>query len=170
MNADPPSSTPVVYLGDAARDAEFVRTLAQRYRVYAPSGTEETQPIGEFVRGMVGGPAHVIAEADASPSVCWLAILEPALVQSLVLVRPTFGDDSDLLERLGEIRVPTLVLCGASDKPGAGQLVVQRVPDSYRVVVYAPATACARFAELAMEFFERGDRFVVAESAAGRGR
>ena len=62
---------------------------------------------------------------------------------------------------------------GAADEvisPQAGHVFVQRIPNSYRILVYdaahsLPVSACAQFVALATDFIERGDRFVVAERA-----
>jgi pimeloyl-ACP methyl ester carboxylesterase len=80
--------------------------------------------------------------------------------------------NADLLERLGEIAAPTLVLWGTADEilsPDAGQIYVQRIPDSYRVLIYGaahslPVAACHQFVALATDFIERGERFVVART------
>jgi pimeloyl-ACP methyl ester carboxylesterase len=81
--------------------------------------------------------------------------------------------NADLLERLGEIATPTLVLWGTADEvlpPEAGQIYVQRIPVSYRILIYGaahalPVAACRQFVSLATDFIERGERFVVAEPA-----
>ncbi len=180
--------------------------------------------MAEFVRGVVGGPAHVIAESAGGAAGCWLAVLEPSLVQSLILVAPAafagtshappptspeamearlFGKtpawteapteadraarqrnastnaarlrpadrNAELLERLSEISVPTLVLWGTADEvipPDSGQLYWQRIPNSYRILIYGaahslPVAACRQFVALTTDFIDRGDRFVVAE-------
>jgi pimeloyl-ACP methyl ester carboxylesterase len=74
-----------------------------------------------------------------------------------------------LLERLSEIGAPTLVLWGTADEivpPEAGQVYVQRIPTSYRMLVYGaahslPVAACRQFVALATDFIDRGERFVV---------
>jgi pimeloyl-ACP methyl ester carboxylesterase len=165
---------------------------------------------------------HLVAESAGGAAGCWLAILEPELVSSLVLVAPgafagpshapppttpeemelrLFGPqpawseppleadraarqrnasansgklrpadgNAALLERLSEIAAPTLVLWGTADQvvpPDAGQLYVQRIPNSYRILVYGaahslPVAACRQFVALVTDFIERGERFVV---------
>jgi 4,5:9,10-diseco-3-hydroxy-5,9,17-trioxoandrosta-1(10),2-diene-4-oate hydrolase len=233
------AGAPVVYLhgaGGVFRNAAFMPALAERYRVLAPSrpgydgstgegasAREDAQVMAEFVRALVGEPVHLIAESAGSAAGCWLAILEPTLVQSLILVAPTafygpshapapaspeamelrlFGPrpawsdpptdadraarrrnaaanaarlrpadgNADLLERLGEIAAPTLVLWATTDEvlpPEAGHVFVQRIPTSYRILVYGaahslPVAACDQFVSLATDFMERGERFVVA--------
>jgi pimeloyl-ACP methyl ester carboxylesterase len=232
---------PVVYfhgVGGAFRNAGFMPALAERYHVFAPSrpgydgsrgasasAREEAEVMVEFIREVIGGPVHLIAESAGGAAGCWLAIDAPALVTSLILAAPTafarathappppasretmelrlFGPrpawsepptdadlsarqrnaaanaarlrptngNADLLERLGEISAPTLVLWGTADElmpPEAGQLFVQRIPNSYRILIYGaahslPVAACRQFVTLATDFIERGERFVVAE-------
>src|SRR5579872_1667082 len=90
---------PVAYFhgaGGLSRDAAFMSMLGQRYRMLAPSrpGTsasarDEAAEMAEFIRAKVpDGPVHVIAESAGGPAGCWLAVLEPALVKSLILVAP----------------------------------------------------------------------------------
>jgi pimeloyl-ACP methyl ester carboxylesterase len=105
------AATPVVYFhgaGGVFRNAAFMYALGQRYRMLAPSrpgydgstGTcasarEEAEVMAEFIRGSVNAPVHVIAESAGGAAGCWLAVLRPALVQSLILVAPAaFADAS----------------------------------------------------------------------------
>ncbi len=233
---------PVVYLhgaGGVFRNAAFMPALGARYRVLAPSrpgydgstgacetARDEADVMADFMRTMVGGGAHVIAESAGGAAGCWLAILYPDVVSSLTLVAPTafagathapppasaeamevrlFGatpawsepptdadraarqrnaqanatrlrspnGNADLLQRLGEITAPTLVLWGTADEvvpPEIGQTYVQSIPNSYRILIYAaahslPVSACEKFVALVTDFIERGERFVVAEPA-----
>ena len=159
--------------------------------------------MADFIRTLVDGPVHLIGESAGGAAACWLAILEPGLVASLILVAPgafagashapppsspeameqrLFGTqpawsepptdadraarqrnasanaaklrpadgNADLLERLPEITAPTLVLWGTADQvisPQAGHVFVQRIPNSYRILVYdaahsLPVSAC----------------------------
>ena len=186
------SGTPVVYFhspGAARRDTDFIPALAQQYRVLSlsrpdysgssavcASAREDAQVMAKFIRTVVDGAVHLIAESDGGAVGCWLAILEPALVQSLILVAPTVfasasPEATELLERLGEITAPTLVLWGTADEvipPESGQIYLRRIPNSYRMLVYGaahalPVSACHQFVELAADFIQRGDGFVVAE-------
>ena len=237
---DAGAGTPLVYFhgaGGVFRNAAFLPALAERYRVLAPSrpgydgsiGTcssarEEAAVMAAFIRQTVGGAVHLIAESAGGAAGCWLAILEPELVASLVLLAPTafagpshapppatpeeidlrlFGprpawsepptaaDRADrqrnaqanaaklrpadrnrgLLEQLSEIAAPTLVLWGTADHvvpPEDGQVYVQRIPSSYRILVYGaahslPVAACRQFVALVTDFVERGERFVVTQ-------
>ena len=234
------SGTPIVYFhggGGVFRNAAFMPALAKQYRVIAPSrpgydgstgassgARDEAVVMAEFIRQVVDGPVHLIAESAGGAAGCWLAVLEPSLVQSLVLAAPAafagashapppsspeamelrlFGAapawsepptdadrasrqrnatgnaarlrspdrNTDLLERLSEISAPTLVLWGTADEvisSDGGQVYVQRIPNSYRILMYGaahslPVAACRKFVELVTDFIERGDRFVVAE-------
>ncbi len=53
--------------------------------------------------------------------------------------------------------------------PESGQLYVQRIPNSYRILIdgaahVLPISACRKFVELVTDFIEHGERFVVAEA------
>ena len=94
----------VVYFhgaGGVFRNAAFFEALGQRYRALAPSRPgydgstgmsasprDEAAVMAEFIRTVANGPAHVIAESSGGAAGCWLAILEPSLVESLTLVAP----------------------------------------------------------------------------------
>jgi pimeloyl-ACP methyl ester carboxylesterase len=233
---------PVVYFhgaGGVFRNAAFMPALGLRYRVLAPSrpgydgstgscatAREDAEVMAAFIRRLVDTPVHLIGESAGGAAACWLSLLEPDLVASLILVAPgafagashappaptpeameqrLFGTqpawteppteadraarqrnatanaaklrpahgNADLLDRLGEIIAPTLVLWGTGDEvisPEAGQLFAQRIPNSYRILVYGaahslPVSACRQFVALTTDFIERGERFVVAEPA-----
>ncbi|MBV9896458.1 MAG: alpha/beta hydrolase [Chloroflexi bacterium] len=95
---------PVVYFhgaGGVFRNAAFMPALGERFRVLAPSrpgfdgstgacasAREEAEVMAEFIRIVVGAPVSLIAESAGGAAGCWLAILEPSLVQSLILVAP----------------------------------------------------------------------------------
>jgi pimeloyl-ACP methyl ester carboxylesterase len=102
---------PIVYFhggGGVFRNADFMPTLAQHYRVVAPSrpgydgstGTcasarEDAEVMAEFIRKVVEGPVHLIAESAGGAVGCWVAVLAPELIESLVLVAPaTFAGAS----------------------------------------------------------------------------
>ena len=88
--------------GAPPEGASFVPMLAEHHRLLIPSrpGFDET-PIGScasvadvvnamagFIRKVVGGPAHVVAQSAGGAIGCWLAILHPDLVETLVLSAP----------------------------------------------------------------------------------
>ena len=95
---------PLVYFhgaGGVFRNAAFMPALAQQYRVLAPSrpgydgstgacqsAREEAEVMASFIRQVVGGAVHLVAESAGGAAGCWLAILEPELVTSLVLIAP----------------------------------------------------------------------------------
>src|SRR5216683_1253748 len=82
------AGTPVVYFhgaGGVFRNAAFIPALAQRYRVLSPSrpgydgstgvcstARDEAEVMALFIREVVGGPAHVIAESAGGAAGCWL--------------------------------------------------------------------------------------------------
>jgi pimeloyl-ACP methyl ester carboxylesterase len=82
--------------------AAFVPMLAERHRLLIPSrpGFDDT-PLGpcasvadvtdimaRFIRQVAGGKAHVVAQSAGGAIGCWLAILHPDLVETLVLSAP----------------------------------------------------------------------------------
>lgn len=98
---------PVVFLhgagGAPPHGVSFVAMLGEHHRLVLPSrpGFDET-PIGhcqalrdvvdviaEFVKTIAGGKAHVVAQSLGGAVGCWLAILYPELVESLVLSAPS---------------------------------------------------------------------------------
>ncbi|MBO0685112.1 MAG: alpha/beta hydrolase [Candidatus Dormibacteraeota bacterium] len=87
--------------GGVSPNPAFISTLAKRYRILLPSrpgfdgstGDAETirdvaRVMGSFVREMADGPVHLIGESAGGEPACWLAVLEPGIVESLVLVAP----------------------------------------------------------------------------------
>jgi 3-oxoadipate enol-lactonase len=107
---DEGAGPPLLYLhgvgGAPPAGAAFVPMLAARHRVLIPSrpGFDET-PLGGcdrvedvarilagFIRDVVQGKAHVAAQSVGAVAGCWLAILHPELVATLVLSAPAaFG-------------------------------------------------------------------------------
>jgi pimeloyl-ACP methyl ester carboxylesterase len=82
--------------------ASFVPMLAAHHRLLLPSrpGFDDT-PLGAcasvadvaevmagFIRQVAGGRAHVVAQSAGGAIGCWLAILHPELVETLVLSAP----------------------------------------------------------------------------------
>jgi pimeloyl-ACP methyl ester carboxylesterase len=86
-------------------------------------------------------------------------------------LRPADGN-ADLLERLAEIRAPTLILWGTADEiipSESSQLYVHRIPKSYRIFIFGaahslPVAAYHQFVTLATDFLQRGEGFVVNQS------
>jgi pimeloyl-ACP methyl ester carboxylesterase len=79
------------------------------------------------------------------------------------------GESAPLLDRLGEIAAPTLLLWGTGDRllPEEAALPYQqRIPNCTRIMLYGaahemPIAACAPWVRLVADFVERGERFVV---------
>jgi pimeloyl-ACP methyl ester carboxylesterase len=74
-----------------------------------------------------------------------------------------------LLARLPEVKAPTLLLWGTEDRispPELGSPYKQLIPNAYRVYVHGaahslPVAAGPRFVKLTLDFFDRGEFFVV---------
>jgi pimeloyl-ACP methyl ester carboxylesterase len=143
-----------------ADDMELVPSLAQQFRVLAPKQPPtEAEDLEDFLllRAQAGdAPVHVVAEAAAAQTACWLAIRAPERVQRLVLARPACLSD-DLVRRLGEIQAETLVVLDSAAPAEAGHEYQQRLPRAYRFFLYSPA----RLGSLIADFLVRGERFIV---------
>lgn len=74
-----------------------------------------------------------------------------------------------LLGKLPEVKAPTLLLWGTEDSispPELGAPYKQLIPNAYRIYVYGaahslPVAAGPRFVKLTLDFFDRGEFFVV---------
>jgi pimeloyl-ACP methyl ester carboxylesterase len=95
---------PIVYFhggGGVFPNAAFVPALARRFRVLAPSrpgydtstgpdatAREDGEVMAAFIRQVIDGPVHIVAESAGGAAAGWVAILQPELVASLVLAAP----------------------------------------------------------------------------------
>ena len=98
------SGLPVVFFhggGGPEHKARFMVDLGARFRVMAPARPgydgsngagdtprESAETMAAFVRAVAGQPVHLVAESAGGAPACWLAILHPDLVESLVLAAP----------------------------------------------------------------------------------
>jgi len=225
--------------GAPPEGASFVPMLAQHHRLLLPSrpGFDATEigrceTLGDvvavmaaFIRVAVGGKVHVVAQSLGGAVGCWLAILHPDLVESLVLSAPAafaphrmlpppaemarilYGDtpywsappseaerqriarnaqtnmhrlrapegNADLLERLGEIAAPTLLLWATGERllPPEAMLPYQdNIPRCTRILIYGaahelPIAAAPQWVRLVGDFVDRGEMFVVNMGTAG---
>ena len=82
--------------------ARFAPELGATFRMLSPSrpgydgssgacdsAREEAEVMAAFIRQVCGGPVHLVAESAGGASGCWLAVLYPDLVKTLILVAPT---------------------------------------------------------------------------------
>lgn len=87
--------------GGVSASPAFIPALAKRYRVLLPSrpgfdgssgstatGRDVAEVMSRFVHAVGGGPVHLIGESAGGAPACWLAVLHPELVESLVLAAP----------------------------------------------------------------------------------
>jgi 4,5:9,10-diseco-3-hydroxy-5,9,17-trioxoandrosta-1(10),2-diene-4-oate hydrolase len=223
--------------GAPPRGARFAEMLAERHRVLIPSrpGFDDT-PAGDcktlldvvavmasFIGQIAGGKAHVVAQSAGGAIGCWLAVLHPELVESLVLSAPAafahhrapagarpsmaeiehrlYGDEpgwtapptdeerqrigrnaqtnmtrfsapegnSDLLARLGEIKMPCLLVCSTDDRivpEEAMRPYQQAIPGCIRIFIHGaahemPISAAPQWVRLVSDFVDRGEYFVV---------
>jgi pimeloyl-ACP methyl ester carboxylesterase len=160
-------------------DASAAAALSERHRLLVPLAGARDGVRGEaavlagFVRAAAAGPVHLVAQSEGAAAACWIAIENPELVKSLVLSAPSSfaaqDANRDLLERLGEIKAPTLLLVGTRDTvvPEAAMRPYQKhIADCHRMFLYGaahdlPASAGARWAALVADFIDRGEAFAV---------
>lgn len=226
--------------GQSPRGARFLPLLGARHRVLVPSrpGFDRT-PVGncngtrdvvEVVAQFIAAAApaqkvHLVAQSAGGAIGAWLAILHPALVESLVLSAPAAfalrhapppgaappnpadmakrlygehpawdapptpeereqiaknaqmnmsrfaapGGNSDLKERLAEIKVPVLLLVAGADQMIPEEAMgsyQERIPNCMRIVLYGaahemPISAAETWVKLVGDFVDRGEYFVV---------
>ncbi len=227
--------------GAPPRGAGFVAMLGEHHRVLVPSrpGFDDT-PVGSckslldvveamarFIARAADGKVHLVAQSAGGAIGCWLAILHPELVESLVLSAPAafahrpaapagavaappsmaeiekrlYGDhpiwltppseaerqqtarnaqanmgrfaapegNTDLLARLGEIKVPTLLICASDDRMIPAEAMrpyQQHIAGCVRIFIYGaahemPVCAVHQWVKLVGEFVDRGEYFVV---------
>ena len=231
--------------GAPLRSASFVAMLGAHHRVLLPSrpGFDAT-PVGscktllevvaamaQFIRRVAEGKVYLVAQSAGGVIGCWLAILYPDLVESLVLSAPAafaphrapggtppapeviekllYGahpvwdappseeerqriarnarenmsrfsapaGNADLLERLPEIKAPTLLICGTDDRMIPGEAFLpypQRIPRCIRIFIYGaahemPISAAQAWVKLVNEFVDRGEYFLVNSGDSGGG-
>lgn len=223
--------------GAPPQGASFVSMLGERHRLLLPSrpGFDET-PVGhcetlldvvavmaQFIARLSDDKVHLVAQSAGGAIGCWLAVLHPKLVASLVLSAPAafaphrtggnarpaadeiekrlYGDhplwdappsaaerqriarnaqanmgrfaapddNADLRARLGEIKVPTLLLCAGDDRmipDEAMQPYQEAIGSLIRIILYGaahemPIAAARPWVKLVGDFVDRGAYFPV---------
>jgi pimeloyl-ACP methyl ester carboxylesterase len=223
--------------GAPPRGAAFMSLLGERHHVVLPSrpGFDDT-PVGpcrtlrdvvatmaKFIDQVAGGKVHLVAQSAGAAIGCWLAVLHPERIESLVLSAPAafaphralaaappdtatiarrlYGDhplwaappteaegrciadnarinldrfaapegNGDLLVRLGEITVPTLLLCASADPmiPEAAMRPYQEaIASCIRIVMHSaahelPIAEGGAWVKLVSDFVDRGEYFLV---------
>lgn len=173
----------VLYLHPAGggRRTPFLEALAKTHAVHMPAlpdldGTPSRKDL-QSPRALalavadyaekVGNPIDVVGCSFGGAVALWLAIERPQLVDHLVLEAP--GEDPALLERLGEVGQPTLILHGTKDRvvvKESMQLLKRRLPRAFLVYVWDAAHDIEvdqpeRMLALVSSFLERSDAFMV---------
>lgn len=129
---------------------------------HAPAGPP---PSPEELEARLYGPTPAWT---APPTEAERACIRQNAQSNMPRVRPADGNAA-LLERLGEIKAPTLVIEAGADRliPAAALRPYQdRIRTCYRVVVYnaaheLPISAARRWVALVADFIDRGEFFVV---------
>ena len=96
---------PLVYFhgaGGVFPKARFAAELGATFRVLSPSrpgydgstgacdsARDDAEVMAAFIRTVCDGPVHFVAESAGGASGCWVAVLYPELVRTLILVAPT---------------------------------------------------------------------------------
>ncbi|HWE71825.1 MAG TPA: alpha/beta hydrolase [Stellaceae bacterium] len=154
----------VLWLGE--KRAELRDLIAAQFRVIdkTPSGSERFA---------------VIADSDNAAAGLALALDRPDAVAALIVLGPRLihGDgrvaDEALIGRLGALKVPLLTVFGTKDRaapPEAGRYYRERLAACNVVFVYDAGTAMAderpeAVADLVVDFFHRGDTFLVRQQS-----
>ncbi len=157
-------SDTVLWLGE--KRAALRDLVAAKFRVIdkVPSGSERY---------------GVIAGSDAAAAALSLALEKPEAVSALVLLGPQLihGDgrvaDEALIGRLASLKVPLLTVFGTKDKaapPEAGRHYRERLAACNVIFVYDAGAAMGderpeAIADLAIDFFHRGDTFLVRQTS-----
>jgi len=164
MVNDSLGSDTILWFGE--KSAALRDLIAAKFRVIdkAPAGSERF---------------GVIAGSGAAAAALALALERPAGVSALILVGPQLiradgrAADEALVARLGELKVPLLTIFGTKDQaapPEAGRHYRERLGRCNVVFVYDAGAAMAderpeAVAELAIDFFHRGDTFLVRQTS-----
>jgi pimeloyl-ACP methyl ester carboxylesterase len=157
--------------------------LARRFRVIALE-TPGLTPSVELATALL--PAiqslglerfNLMATSREAATALWLALHAPERVLAVVLESPTAsttgGGDADLERRLSSLATPTLVVLGTRDDvvgPAPVSVDTQLMPGAYLVFVYDAGHAVSTdrpeaFAEVAIDFLERHEAFVIRRTA-----
>jgi len=225
--------------GQSPKSSRFPAMLGERHRVLIPSrpGFDQTpigdcktqQDVAEAVAKFIAAAVprqkvHLVAQSAGGAIACWLTVLHPELVDSLVLSAPAafavrhgspsggppslaemakrlYGEDpawdsapteeekqqtgknaqanmarfaspdanADLKARLGEIKVPVLLLVAGADQmiPEEAMKPYQElIPHCTRIIVYGaahelPISTATTWVKLVADFVDRGEYFVV---------
>ena len=127
----------------------------------------------EGMQPVSGTPAEIARRLYAHPErMPAVPAVDPGqAAQSLALVQRLRGParDAALEDRLLDIAIPTLVVFGTLDSvipPETGRLYKDLMPNAHLVFVYDAGHAIAAerpeaFAEVVMDFLERGDAFLI---------
>lgn len=121
----------------------------------------------------------VIADSDNAAAALTLALDRPEAVAALVVLGPRLIQvdghvtDAALIGRLNTLKVPLLTVFGTKDRaapPEAGRFYRERLTACNVVFVYDAGAAMAderpeAVADLAIDFFHRGDTFLVRQQS-----
>ena len=173
--------TALVHLQEDLRVTPAHDLLARRFRVmvFETPAPDAVGPSGlATALGRLGVDAfNLMGTSRAGTAALSLALHAPERILALVLESPTAIDpdrrDAATDERLSSVAVPTLVLFGTTDDvvpPEAGRVYKALIPNGHLVFVYAAGHSVGAdrpeaFAEVATDFLERHEAFVISRAA-----
>jgi pimeloyl-ACP methyl ester carboxylesterase len=162
---------------------EVAAALATRHRVIVlDTLAAESRKSHDFVVHLTSALARlgvssfsVIGVSRGATPALAQAAAAPEHVQRLILVSPLLAaaQQPELEARLGDIKVPTLVLVGTRDQSearSAGQMLRARIPTCHLLLVYDAGHAIAADRREAClspigEFLEQGEGFIVSHDS-----
>jgi pimeloyl-ACP methyl ester carboxylesterase len=176
MDREAGDGEPLLCLGDIAQGARAL--LSERRRLITLEPPKDAQAIAASLIALGIDRFDLLGQGASASLALRLALERPNSVRALVLLGPTAmardgapadGADATLLDRLGEIAVPSLALFGTRDAlapPETARHYRERIPACNLVFVYDASHAMAAerpeaVASLVLDFLERHDLFLV---------
>ncbi len=157
----------------------------------AASMRERARTINSFAAKLGLEHYRIVTTGVSARIAMWAAIEAPDRIDALAMIAPMailpddwspppaasetlpklIGPrrDSELENRLGELKMPVLVVFGTRDTvvpPAVGRIYRERIPNCYYQLIYDAGHAIAAerpdaLARLVADFMERGDAFIV---------
>jgi pimeloyl-ACP methyl ester carboxylesterase len=152
--------------------SRHLRVIALEMPGSRPS-SERAAVVAQVLQGLGLERFNVLAAGGDAATAVWLALEAPGRVLALVLESPTVIADGGLERRLAAFATPTLVLVGTRDDvpaPTRERRDPTLVPSAHVVFVYDAGHAVSAerpeaFADVALDFLERHEAFVISRAA-----
>lgn len=157
---------------------DMAAALATHYRVIVLDVPASTGPHQNFTEKLIQelaqigvGSFSIIGVSHGATVALAQAVYAPEKIQRVILVSPprALAQNPELGARLNDIKAPTLVLVGTSDRSGsreAGRTFREKIPTCHLLLVYEAGHAIAADRHEAClssigEFIEQGEGFIV---------